>query len=126
LEGRLGPVFGQQSWLTFEGIHPNTQFSSAEALFFCSLGFAIVWLMPNVHQMFLRYRPVCEDGDDLHPVTTPNHDTKPGTRPPAWLGKLHQRLHWYPSPRRAWVTGALFAVALMGLTRVSEFLYFQF
>ncbi len=126
LEGRLGPIVGQQSWLIFSGIHPLASFSSAKALFYCSVGFGIVWLMPNVHQMFQRYRPVCEDGDDLHPVTASNRDEMPSTRAPKWLGKLHQRLHWHPSPRRAWATGVLFAFALMGLTRVSEFLYFQF
>jgi len=123
LEGQLGPVLGSHPWLVFEGLGP---FSTLRCVAFLSLGFSTVWLMPNVHQIFLRYRPVCEDGDDHQRATASTPDEMSATRAPEWLGKLHQRLHWHPSPRRAWATGVLFAFALMGLTRVSEFLYFQF
>jgi hypothetical protein len=70
--------------------------------------------MPNVWQMFQTYRPTCED---LTEVT----DTVPAQQA-KWL----RLLQWQPTKLRAWTTGILFAVAIMGLTRVSEFLYFQF
>jgi len=123
LEGRLEPLLGSHTWLVFDGLGP---FSTLKAIAFLCLGFSIVWLLPNVHQMFQRYRPVCEDGDDLPPNTTSKHNVKPSTLAPVWPSNVYQRLLWHSSPKRAWATGALFAFALMGLSRVSEFLYFQF
>jgi len=50
----------------------------------------------------------------------------PGEAPPAADAPLARALRWRPSPVWAVATGAGLAVALMSLSRVSEFLYFQF
>ncbi len=112
LEGILRQYFVQNDWIIFSGLPPITKIDSAKALVILSLGFVIVWLLPNVRQLFQHYRPVCEDmKEDAHPP---------------FQGKLLQYFQWQPTKKYAWATGVLFAVATMGLTRVSEFLYFQF
>jgi alginate O-acetyltransferase complex protein AlgI len=120
LESRLAQFAGQHQWLVFSGLHPLSPFSMLYALMMMLLGFAFAWLVPNVWQMFRAYSPTCEDLKDEDLATAPMSTEK---SPP---GRLARHLLWLPSKKRAWATGALFAVALMGLTRVSEFLYFQF
>lgn len=115
-EGRMEPLLGSHAWLVFDGLGA---FSTFRAIAFLGLGFLVIWLMPNVHQMFLRYRPVCDDADPY--VFSSTNKTKE-----TWLEKIHQFLPWRFSHQRAWVTGILFAIALMGMDRISEFLYFQF
>ena len=70
--------------------------------------FMIVWALPNVQQLLHRHRPALE--------------TYPGeVSPPRWA-----RLTWRPTRSWAWLTAALIATAVINLTRVSEFLYYQF
>jgi len=70
--------------------------------------FVIVWALPNAQQVLHRHRPALE--------------TYPGElSPPRW-----RALEWRPAPAWALVTAALFVAALINLTRVSEFLYYQF
>ena len=70
--------------------------------------FVIAWGLPNVQQMLHRYRPALE--------------TYPGeVSPPYW-----RRLVWRPARRWALVTAVLLLAAVINLTRVSEFLYYQF
>jgi hypothetical protein len=80
-------------------------------------GFVIAWGFPNVRQIFRHYRPVCED---LHKEAL---DLTVDTVSPGTFGCYFE---WKPTRAFAWVTGALFALAILGLTHVSEFLYFQF
>lgn len=119
LEGRVGQMIGDHAWLVFKGLGP---FSTVNALGSLGVGLLIVWLMPNVHQMFRHYRPVCAYG------TAADLDAAPPAKSgkAAWLFKIHEFLQWKPSIVRAWTTGFLFVITLMSLTRVSEFLYFQF
>jgi D-alanyl-lipoteichoic acid acyltransferase DltB (MBOAT superfamily) len=118
LEGRLGALVGSHSWLIFTGIHPMTNFSARDAMVYLSLGFLIVWLIPNVHQMFLRYRPVCEDGAGDGVAAT-----DPARLSMAWIAKS---LIWKPTTTRAISLAVLFFLSFISLTKVSEFLYFQF
>ena len=70
--------------------------------------FLIAWGLPNVQQLLHRYRPALE--------------TYPGeVSPPYW-----KRLAWRPAAGWSLVTAALLLVAVINLTRVSEFLYYQF
>lgn len=117
LEGRVGALVGSHYWLIFEGIHPLANFSSLNAVVYLSLGFLIVWLMPNVHQMFLRYRPVCEDGEGAALAT------KPAAIP---QGMVAKNLNWTPTTTWAVPLALLFFLCFISLTKVSEFLYFQF
>ncbi|MDD1619326.1 MAG: hypothetical protein LUQ52_07505, partial [Methylococcaceae bacterium] len=80
-------------------------------------GLIIAWGFPNVRQIFRHYHPVCED---LHKEAM---DLTVDTISPRTFGCYFE---WKPVKAFAWVTGALFALAIFGLTHVSEFLYFQF
>jgi alginate O-acetyltransferase complex protein AlgI len=64
----------------------------------------VVWFAPNMAEL---------TGYDPRPHSASS---------PAELA----RAKWYPSPRWALALGSLFAVSLLSLTKVSEFLYFQF
>lgn len=72
------------------------------------LMFIVAWGLPNVQQMLHRYRPAIE--------------TYPGEiAAPRW-----RRLTWQPSAAWALLTAVLLVAALINLTHVSEFLYYQF
>ena len=68
--------------------------------------FVVAWGLPNVQQLLHRYGPVLE--------TYPGESPAPG------------RLIWRPTAGWAALTAALFIAAAVNLTRVSEFLYYQF
>ncbi|HYM03974.1 MAG TPA: MBOAT family protein [Stellaceae bacterium] len=63
-----------------------------------------VWLAPNMPELT-------------------GYDPRPGQRS---LRTAPARLAWRPSPRWALALGSLLAASLLSLSRVSEFLYFQF
>jgi alginate O-acetyltransferase complex protein AlgI len=70
--------------------------------------FVIAWGLPNVQQMLHRYDPALE--------------TYPGeVSPPYW-----RRLAWRPAAAWALLTAVLLVAAVINLTHVSEFLYYQF
>ena len=81
-----------------------------------SVGFLIVWLLPNMRQIFSVYRPVCED-------MTESASSVKMIKEQSKLGKY---LQWRPNGGLAWVTGILLAFVVMRLTHISEFLYFRF
>ncbi len=64
---------------------------------------AIAWWMPNTQELMARHAPALET-----------------------VAAAPRRPLWKPSPGWAVVIGALTAVAMLHLTQVSEFLYFQF
>lgn len=119
LKDTLGRSIDTQSWLVFSGLGP---FNTVNAFGFLSIGFLIVWLMPNVHQMFHSYHPVCEDKTETN--LSAELPTKPEKE--TWRFKMHALLQWKPSSLWTRTIGFLCAISLMSLTRVSEFLYFQF
>ncbi|MGH0033394.1 MAG: MBOAT family O-acyltransferase [Myxococcota bacterium] len=73
------------------------------------LGFAVVLLLPTSQHWMSDWRPVLQHRDHADP--------EPTSALP---------LRWRPSPVWAVTVGLLGLVALTRLTRVSEFLYFQF
>jgi alginate O-acetyltransferase complex protein AlgI len=68
--------------------------------------FAIVWGLPNAQQLLRRYRPVI--------LTYPDEASE------------STRLGWRPSAAWALLTAVLLLAAVINLTHVSEFLYYQF
>ena len=120
LEGNIGHYFAGIDWVSFTGLHPLApNFSNAILLVYAIFGFVIVWLLPNVRQLFQFYQPSCEDLKGYQSIRNSNSALP---QPDKWL----RFLQWQPTKDRAWILGIIFAVAIMGLTRVSEFLYFQF
>src|SRR5882672_505706 len=70
--------------------------------------FVIAWGLPNAQQLLHRHQPALE--------------TYPGeVSPPYW-----KRLSWQPTAGWALLTASLLVAAVINLTRVSEFLYYQF
>ena len=90
-------------WLGLLGVKPAPELLLATAL---SVLMAITFFMPNTQQIMGRY------------YWAPHKSAE--TAPPGVTG------HW--EPRRIWALGIAVAGvwALLGLTEVSEFLYFQF
>ncbi len=82
-----------------------------------AIGFiAILWFVPNTQQFMAWFRPAFD------------HDRKYAERwPPLLEGLLGQtRLRWRPRAASAVLVGVMAAIAGLSLTRVSEFLYFDF
>lgn len=113
LPDRLAPALGHLTtltggWVTFEGIQVNAFPQGSTAAAWALAAALIAVLAPNVCQIMRRYRPAFE--------TYPNELKILRTRYLAWR------------PTRPWAL----LIAVMGfwtlanLTRVSEFLYFQF
>jgi alginate O-acetyltransferase complex protein AlgI len=116
LEGK----FGHHNWIVFSGLTAITQINSADALTILSLGLMIVWILPNVRQLFHRYRPVFEDIEI-------NKQTAEESLPilPMHFLRFSQ---WKPSKLQAASYGVLFFILIVSMLSVgkSEFLYFQF
>ena len=120
IETPFSDTFLPLNWFVFSGLLPLSQLhiEKAVTLLFISLG--IAWGLPNVHQIFCLYRPVCEDINE-------SIDIIPNAKIPSILkNKINCHFEWKPTMTYAWATGAIFSLAIMGLTHVSEFLYFQF
>jgi D-alanyl-lipoteichoic acid acyltransferase DltB (MBOAT superfamily) len=75
----------------------------------------LVWFFPNSNQLLARFEPTLEySGGGRSDARLPSA--------PAWAGFLQWR------PRRAWMwgVGALIVGSILGLSRISEFIYWQF
>src|SRR5687768_18494273 len=82
----------------------------------CKVGalLLVVWILPNTNQLLARFQPTLEY------LGQPTTSLSPAS--PRWA----QKLAWVP--RRAWAfgIGALAVVSVLGLSRISEFIYWQF
>ena len=103
--------------IVFFGVLPLTKLSITKATATLMVGLAIVWGLPNVREMLQRYRPVHEDLQKDGEISAPS----------ATLWNPFRLLcEWKPTRGYAFVTAILFTLAVFNLTRVREFLYFQF
>ncbi len=106
LKGIVAPFCAQQGWaVSFE---MGTDALRASVLLMACL--LLVWLAPNLWQIFHGYHPTCEDLSD----------------PPMAAMRIAKRLQWQPTRSYALFCALLFITSVLSLTRVSEFLYFQF
>jgi D-alanyl-lipoteichoic acid acyltransferase DltB (MBOAT superfamily) len=82
---------------------PASTFVAMPPLNWLTWLFAVVWLLPNTQQFMGRYSPALDagDGDSSHPA-------------------------WCPHPAWALAIAAIALLAMMQMSHVSEFLYFQF
>lgn len=111
LTGKLGQYFVGQDWVVFEGVKVEIK----KAGMILSLGFLIIWFLPNVREIFSRYRPTCEDMNNTNKALIAN-----------LVHKFDIALEWKATTGNMLATAFLLALSIMGLTQVSEFLYFQF
>ena len=81
-------------------------FRGASETNFLLLSALVVWCAPNVQEILQKFRPALETYDHQRPEP--------------------RFLLWQPNGRWAFFTGLLGAIAVMNMTGVSEFLYFQF
>ena len=83
------------------------------------LGCMVVWVLPNVRQLFLSYRPTCED------IGKAEQFPKSGGY---FASRLLRFAGWQPTTSQGAFYGVLFflLIAYMVSEEKSEFLYFQF
>lgn len=116
--GRLATVVGSDPLLAvrFDGMFPATLLDAGKVFRAIAFGLAVVWLLPNVREIFQHHGVAWDDSASQ----MPKEDTRAnsGRR---WLS-------WRPSIPIAFISGlVLFAVLLaIGANKSSEFLYFQF
>jgi len=114
-ERLIGKFGGAEDWLLANGVVFDGFF--ANGVFGANPYYGVAWIiilllisvaLPNTQQIMRRYRPAFE--------------TYQGE-----IKRLNYRwLEWRPTRVWALISSAIFALAILGLTRVSEFLYFQF
>jgi len=98
-----------QRLIEFNGLFPNTVLNAGRALAMTAIGLGMVWLLPNVRQIFAAYRSTWED------IASPDSAHLPSGG-----------LKWRPQPLYAVAAGLLFTLCVLYLNKPSEFLYFQF
>jgi alginate O-acetyltransferase complex protein AlgI len=86
------------------GLAPLSKINADRALILIIVGLGLVWFAPNVAQLMRRFSPVLAEGSPL----------------------AHSRLHWRFNAGFAWGAGLLFVLSISFLSRVRDFLYFQF
>ncbi len=89
------------------GLAPLSKVNADRALILIILGLWVVWALPNVQQLLHRQQPVLES---IEPAR-------------GWLIRV---LAWNFTPVRAWMLAGLFVLSLTFMTRVRDFIYFQF
>ena len=94
-------------WLegvSMNGLAPLSKVNPDRALILIIAGLMIVWLLPNVQQLTRRFKPVLSEAGEVSA----------------------SRLQWRFNAGYAWLAGLIFVLSLSFLSRVRDFLYFQF
>ena len=93
--------------VALNGLTPLSKINPDRALILIVLGLWLVWGFPNVQQLLQRWRPVY---GEVEPAR----------------GLMARMLEWRFTAQRAWLLAGVFVLAVSFLTRVRDFLYFQF
>ncbi len=117
LESKLSHHFEQFNWIVFNGIGLP---SPKKALAIISLGFTIVWLSPNILEIFSQYNPTCDD------VKILNQRSYSLSSKLQKMGVTPQAIQWNPTKIWTMIISSLLISSLVLLNRTSVFLYFQF
>lgn len=86
----------------------------AENLVLLAFWLAVLWLWPTTQQIMRAHAPAF---DYMQAVAEPMAP---------WLRHVLARFVWQPGPAWAMAAGAIFALGLLNLTQISEFLYYRF
>ncbi len=110
--GRLGyfEIFIQELGFKFNG--PWISQQDINLIYWLFFFIVILWFMPNTQQIFYRY--------------TSAYNYKIENHQPALSQRIFPQLYWKPTIKWGIFIGIVGAIALMSLSQVSEFLYFQF
>lgn len=93
---------------------PSFDLPLAENLVLLAFWLAVLWLWPTTQQLMREQRPAL---DYIQAVKEPMAP---------WLSNVIDRFVWRPGPAWAMAAGAIFALGLLNLTQISEFLYYRF
>ncbi|MEB3279097.1 MAG: MBOAT family protein [Lyngbya sp.] len=100
-----------KNWgVDFQGFTVNVGISQKYAVFGITCLLLVAWFTPNTQQWMGKYSP----------ALTPPSDELIG------ISNLWKKIQWQPNKLWSSILGLITAVTLLGMTRVSEFLYFQF
>jgi hypothetical protein len=126
LEPALGKAVSAIPWIAFTGNVLVPTVSGLKAMIEVLLILPMVWFMPNIAELFQRYRPTFESQFAAKSATSTRKTPTTGLQ--RLFTKLSGNLAWQPSMRKAVMSGVLLFGALMiiGTNHKSEFLYFQF
>lgn len=94
-------------WLdgvVMNGLAPLSRINPDRALILITVGLFLIFLTPNTQQLLYRF----------HPILDENHELK------------EPRFQWKFNLIFAWLLGIIFVISLTFLSRVRDFLYFQF
>lgn len=120
LEDRFTPLLGKVVLLDLifnDFLHvPHPGIVAAASAIVSAL--ALTWLFPNVRQMLANQKPTW---DDLAGESAPRNLSVGSIN-----NKLTAVLAWRPTKMIAIFLGVAFAFSILGMTRSSEFLYYQF
>jgi len=94
----------------FNGFTVNVGISQKYSVFGITGLLLVAWLTPNTQQWMGKYAPA---------LTQPCDSSQ-------WIDRLWKNFQWKPNKIWSAILGIMTAVSLLGMTRVSEFLYFQF
>ncbi|MGD2118997.1 MAG: MBOAT family protein [Chromatiales bacterium] len=111
LDDKLGPVADILVLMGFEFTGPAFSHDDVSVIYMFLVMLAVVWFLPNTQQLFARYRPAygfsaAKEGCEIQ--------------------KNFNWLYWRPVFIWSVFIAALGSMALLNLSSVSEFLYFQF
>lgn len=96
----LEPLVGNA--FVFTGLAPLAGMPVKEIVIWLPVGLLVIWALPNTQQWLASFAP-------------------------AWDAVVNRsRLKWEPTRPIAIVVAGLFAISFLSMTRVSQFLYFQF
>lgn len=112
LQGHIGPI---EDLLSTLGVGFSGGYLAAEHLVelaWLVFWIAFLWWLPNTQQWMARFEPS---------INVPAADLEPPTFPRFW-----KRLQWTPTIPWALVTAGLALISFLNMSRISEFLYFQF
>jgi D-alanyl-lipoteichoic acid acyltransferase DltB (MBOAT superfamily) len=94
------------------GVQSNlSRISLTNGWIYTGLLLLIVWFLPNTNQLLARFLPTLDYEEENEKTATP---------------APHEKLAWTPGPAWALVVVVLAACSVVGLSRVSEFIYWQF
>jgi len=103
-----GALYLSELMLGLDGLSVSTKFVSPILFLQYAVPlFLIIYLMPNTQQLFESYEPSLEPKRNEH----------------RWG---LERINWAPNWQWAAICSTMFAVSLLNMNRVSEFIYFQF
>jgi D-alanyl-lipoteichoic acid acyltransferase DltB (MBOAT superfamily) len=114
---RIGGFFSDCTFITFNGFHPLLTEMNVELFTILFVfGSLIIWVLPNVQQIFSGYSPTC---DEMSEDTKTDHSNG---------SSLIRLIKWKPSFTQGVLYGILFSALMIEMqgTSKSEFLYFQF